>query len=686
MEFATVARLMRNEQQARAARDPADANGAVSGNGEILRLRPAFAGALLVLLVFLAYLPALQNGFIWDDDAHLTENPCIVGALGFKGIWTSSAATYYPLVLSSFWVQHAIWGLRPMPYHLVNIAFHATNAVLLWLVLRHLKVRGAWLGAAIWGLHPVLAESVAWVTELKNTQSCLFYLLAIWFFLKWRTAGALAGRPGTERHYFLAWFCAVLAILSKASTVMLPVVLGLVWWWNEGRWRWRNILRLAPFFLISAAASGWTVWEQQFHSGAAGPEWSQSRLERLVIAGKAVWFYLGKLLWPHPLIFIYPRWDINATHPTAYLPVLASGIVLFVLWRGRRGWAGPLFFAFVYFMVSLFPVLGFFNVYFFRYSFVSDHFQYLASPGPIALAAAGMATAFAFLNRSRFFLEPVLGGTLLLALGLLTWRHCGTFANPEILWQATLARNPACWMAHSNLGLLRKNQGRLDEAIEHYHQALRINPDAWDALNDLGAALVAQGRFDEAIECYRQSLRTDPTRFAVQNNLGHALAGEGRFEEAIECYRQALRLNPDYADALNNLGVALTSRGRLDEAIENYRRAIRLNPAFSGALNNLGVTLVNKGQLAEATGCYQQALRINPRDYNALNNLGVALASQGQFDEAIRSYRRALQIKPNDPRTMFNLSKTLAAKAQLDGATQSQPPASEVNSNKLDVH
>jgi protein O-mannosyl-transferase len=686
MEFATVAKLMRKEEQARGKRGPARANGVVSRNGAPLRSRPFFAGALLVLLVFLAYLPAMNNGFIWDDDAHLTENSCIIGPLGFREIWTSSAATYYPLVLSSFWVQHAIWGLNPLPYHLVNIALHAANVVLLWLVLRRMQVRGAWLGAAVWGLHPVLAESVAWVTELKNTQSCLFYLLAIWFFLKWRTAGNGAGRPGTERHYILALICAVLAILSKASTVMLPVVLGLVWWWNEGRWRWRNVFRLMPFLLISAAASGWTIWEQQFHSGATGPEWSQSRLERLVIAGKAVWFYLGKLLWPDPLIFIYPRWEINVAHSTAYLPVLALGIVLFLLWLGRRGWAGPVFFAFAYFVISLFPVLGFFNVYFFRYSFVSDHFQYLASLGPIALAVAGLITVLSRFSQSRSFLEPALGGTLLLALGLLTWRHCGKFANPEILWQTTLARNPACWMAHSNLGLLRKNQGRLDEAIEHYHQAIRLDPNAWDALNDLGAALVSQGRFEEGIECYRRALQIDPTRFAVQNNLGHALAGEGRFEEAIECYRQALRLNPNYSDALNNLGVALTSRGRLDEAIENYRRAIQINPAFSAALNNLGVTLVKKGEAAEATRYYRQALRINPDDYNALNNLGVALASQGQFDEAIRSYRRALQLKPNDPRTLFNLNKTLAAKEQLDGTIQNQQPASGGNSNKLDVH
>ena len=511
--------------------------------------RLAIPSALIVLFVFLAYLPALRGGFIWDDDAHLTANPCIVGPLGFREIWTSSAATYYPLVLSSFWVQHAIWGLNPLPYHLVNIAMHAACAVLLWLVLRCLKVRGAWFGAALWGLHPVQTESVAWITELKNTQSCLFYLLAIWFFLKWRTAGTFAGRKGTEWDYALALLCAVLAILSKASTVMLPVVLGLVWWWSDGRWCWRNIFRLVPFFIISAAASGWTIWEQQFHSGAVGPDWSQSRPERLVIAGKAVWFYLGKLLWPHPLIFIYPRWEIDASRPIAYLPVLALGVTLFLLWLNRRGRTGPVFFAFAYFVVSLFPVLGFFNIYFFRYSFVGDHFQYLASLGPLALAAAVITTALDLFKKGRSFLKPALCGTLLLVLGVLTWQQCGTFASMETLWRTTLARNPDCWMAHNNLGLLLKNQGHIEEAIEHYHQALHIDPNAWDALNDLGVALAAERRFDEAIKNYRKSLQIDPNRFAVQNNLGHALAAEGRFDEAIEDYRKAIQINPNFRRA-----------------------------------------------------------------------------------------------------------------------------------------
>lgn len=338
-------------------------------------------GALLIGAVLLAYWPVLHAGFIWDDDKHLTQNPCIAGPLGFAGIWTTAEATYYPLVLTTFWVEHALWGFEPAPYHLVNVLVHAGCAVVLWLVLARLRVPGAWLGAALWALHPVQVESVAWVTEMKNTQSGFFCLLAILFFLKWRES-----RGGWR--YALALLFAASAVLSKSSTVMLPVVLGLCWWWEDERWRWRHAAPLAPFLFISAAASVWTIWEQKFHAGALGTDWALTWPQRLIIAGRDVWFYLGKLAWPHPLVFIYPRWQIEASDPLAYVPALAAaGALAYIGWH-RNGRTRSLFFASTYFAISLFPVLGFFNVYYFRFSFVADHFQYLASMGPLALAGA----------------------------------------------------------------------------------------------------------------------------------------------------------------------------------------------------------------------------------------------------------------------------------------------------------
>ena len=273
--------------------------------------RECFWALLLVAFVLIAYLRVFRADYIWDDESHLTRNPCVIGPLGLKEIWTTAQAVYYPLVLTTFWTLHKFIGLNPFPYHLLNVLLHAVSAVLLWRILQLLKIRGAWLGAALWALHPVMVQSVAWITELKNTQSCVFYLLAILFFLKWNDQGGAVSRPPQRRTgdrrsfvFALSLLFFLLATLSKPSVVMLPFVLALCIWWMRGKARWRDVLTLTPFALISALASAWTIWEQKFHARAIGPDWTQIFPERLIIAGKAVWFYLGKLVWPHPLIFI----------------------------------------------------------------------------------------------------------------------------------------------------------------------------------------------------------------------------------------------------------------------------------------------------------------------------------------------------------------------------------------------
>ena len=552
-------------------------------------------GVILIALTIAAFGPALRAGFIWDDDQHLTANPCIVGPLGFKAIWTTRWAVYYPLVLTSFWLQHAIWGLNPLFFHLVNILMHAVNAILLWRLLVRLEVPGSWLGAALWALHPVQAESVAWITELKNTQSCFFYLLALLSFLKWRAVVGAEKKGTTFLDYLLAILFAALAILSKTSTVMLPVVLGLCWWWKEPNWRWRNILWLLPFLLISIEAGSWTVWEQKFHSGALGGEWSQSGLDRLATAGKAVWFYLGKLLWPHPLIFIYPRWRIDVSQAITWAPLIAAVLVWVLLWLGRndsRLRAG--FFAFSYFVVSLFPVLGFFNVYFFRYSFIGDHFQYLASMGILALVPAGLIWL-----PKQLRLVPMI---LLSALGVLTWQQTKIYRNQETLWQDTLAKNPSAWMAHSNLGNVLARQGKLPEAIQHFEQAIQLKPDDARAQNDLGSALVLQGKLPEAIQHYEQAIQIKPDSADFWYNLGLALARQGKRAEAVQQYERAVQLKPDDAEVLGTLAAAYAEEGRYVEAVEAANRAIeRANATNNSALVRTLQSLVTVYQ-ARAAG------------------------------------------------------------------------------------
>ena len=387
--------------------------------------RDWFWGLILVLAVILAYQPVWHAGFFWDDEPHVTANPCIVGPLGLKEIWTTNAADICPLVLTTFWAEHALWGLAPLPYHLVNVLMHGACAVVLWRVLRSLQVPGAWLGAALWALHPVQVESVAWITEMKNTQSGLFFLLSILFFLRWLKARDPERKntgAGLLTSYALTLIFAALAMASKSSTVILPVVLCLGAWWVEGRWHWRNLTRVAPVFLMSIAASALSIWTQKLQLAIGNdPQWVRTWPERLATAGDAVWFYLGKLLWPHPLIAIYPRWQIDAGQWVSYLPLLAVIIVLFILWLKRESWSRPWFFVFAYFLAALLPVLGLVDNFIFRFSLVFDHFQYLASIGPLALAGAGLARLADRVMPGRLWLQATLcAGLLLILLGRLS--------------------------------------------------------------------------------------------------------------------------------------------------------------------------------------------------------------------------------------------------------------------------
>src|SRR5205809_6055902 len=298
-------------------------------------------GFCLIGITLIAYGQTWHAGFIWDDESHLTQNPCIIGPLGLKEIWTSTQAVYYPLVLTTFWILHKFFGLNPSPYHMLNVLMHAGSAALLWRVLRQLNVRGAWLGAALWALHPVIVQSVAWVTELKNTQSCLFYLLSIFCFLNWEEKLRMRriSRIKVSLMFGLSLLCFVRATLSKPSVVMLPAVLALCVCWRRRRIQWRDAVALAPFVAISALASAWTIWQQKFHARAVGPDWAQSWPERLIIAGRAIWFYLANLFWPHPLIFIYPSWQLQPSQFTAYLPLLLGLMGLIALWflPGKAG-------------------------------------------------------------------------------------------------------------------------------------------------------------------------------------------------------------------------------------------------------------------------------------------------------------------------------------------------------------
>ncbi|HZE70695.1 MAG TPA: tetratricopeptide repeat protein, partial [Pyrinomonadaceae bacterium] len=615
---------------------------------------------------------------------------CVVGPFGLKEIWTTTRAVYYPLVLTTFWALHKLFGLSPLPYHLLNISFHVASAILLWRILQVLRIRGAWLSAALWALHPVMVQSVAWVTELKNTQSCVFYLLSILFFLKWEDQGGAISGPsqrwtGDRRSlvFALSLLFFLLATLSKTSVVMLPFVLALCVWWMRGRIRWRDTLALAPFALISVVASAWTIWEQRFHARAVGPDWVQTFPERLIIAGKAIWFYLGKLVWPHPLIFIYPRWDVDSSKIVAYLPLLAAIAGFVALWfiRPKRGRA--LFFAAAYYVVSLFPVLGFFSVYFFRYSFVSDHFQYLASMGPVALIGAGIAILLGRFcvtptdcvsdpdtvplsgssiatPRRRLVLSAGLCGILLVSIGFLTWWQTAEYRDLFALYTATLQKNPDCWMAHYNLGIVLSEQGEADQAIDHYRRAVALRPDYAEAHYNLGRLLVEHGQLTDAIAHYERAAAINPTDAEAQNNLGVTLFGIGRTDDAIAHYQNALEIRPDYGEASCNLANALIAKDDFDGAIARYKACLAAMPDQAEAQYNLASALLRKGRTDEAIVEYQKVLQVHPESADAHANLGIAWLAKGRVRDAMAEYTNALQISPENLAALSNLAWLLA--------------------------
>ena len=580
-------------------------------------------GWLLALAVVATYLPVWHAGFIWDDDGRIWNNPCVIGPLGLKEIWTTNAADICPLVVTAFWAEHALWGLAPLPYHLVNIALHAAGAVLLWRVLCSLHIPGAWLGAALWAVHPVQVETVAWVTEQKNTQSGVLYLLSILFFIR----GLRDGAP--KWTYASTLLFAALALASKSSTVVLPLALGLCAWWIEGRWRWRNVVKLAPVAVMAIFPVLLTLWTQKFQfQGPESQQFARSFPERLATAGDAVWFYLGKLVWPHPLIFIYPRWQINAASPISYLPLLAVIAVAALLWIQCDTWARPYFFAFAYFVGALLPVLGLVDGYFWRYSLVGDHFQYLASMGPLALAGAGLHRFASLYLKPMHAMQAGLFAALLVILSVVSWQRTAAYQSIDALWSDTLAQNPACWMAYNNLGLAYYDRGQLDDAAQQFRKALEINVHLAEPHNNLGNILVRKYQIQLAIVEYQSALDIDPYYSRAQNNLGNALLQTGQVDGAIAHYKRALEINPRYVDADNDLGYALSQKGALSEAVTAYDQALQIAPADTRAHDGLGNALNQSGKVDDAIAQYQTALRLDPSYLEAHNDLGVTLTAE----------------------------------------------------------
>ena len=601
------------------------------------------ASPWLALIIFIAattiaYFPALHGGPIWDDDAYITR-PELRSLHGLGRIWTHSEETqqYYPLVYSAFWLEHKIWGDATFPYHLLNVVLHAISAVLLLRILQRLNIPGAWFIAGIFALHPVQVESVAWISEQKNTLSGVFFLAALLAYLRF-------DETRKRSLYFLALVLFVLGLLCKTVIVTLPAVLLVVFWWRRGRLSLkRDVLPLTPFFVIGIAVGIFTAWLERTWIGAQGADFNFSFIERCLIAGRAFWFYLSKLFWPRDLIFIYPRWEISQSVWWQYLFPLAALILLAVAWIGRGKVRAPLA-GLLLFAGMLFPALGFLNVYPFVYSFVADHFQYLASIGIFALVGAGLTLLFNRWGNQHRQTGVTISLLFLALLGGLTYRQSRMYASPETLYRTTLEKNPGCWMAHDNLGVLLVEQGHIDEAIDHYRESLKLRPNNPRSHYDLAIALRREGETEDAIRHYKEALRVRPNYEKAHNNLGNLLLQTGQVDEAITHLRSALEIDPDYPEALNNLGNALVQKEQVDEAILQYKMALQIRPEYREAHFNLGGALVKAGRLDEGISNYREALKAGSNPPEAYLSFGDALRRKGLIAEALAQFQIALRL------------------------------------------
>jgi tetratricopeptide (TPR) repeat protein len=624
------------------------------------RNRAWLLGLLLVAATLLAYQPAWQAGFIWDDDEYVTDNPLLTAPDGLRRIWFSldSPSQYFPLTYTVFRIERSLWGLDSAGYHWVNILLHAANALLVWRLLRRLSVPGAWLAAAIFALHPVQVESVAWVTELKNVLSLFFFLLAV---LAW--VEFVEDRPKPWwRFYGLALMSCALALFSKTTACTLPAALLLILWLKGKPITRYRLVQIVPFIGLGAGMGLVTVWWERFHQEVRENFLGLGLLDRLLVASHAVWFYAGKLIWPANLTFMYPHWTIHPADPLAYGWLLACAGACAAIYFTRRFFGRSVETAALFYVATLSPLLGFIMLYTFYYSFVADHYQYVACIGPIALAAAGMTAALGWLEKRNLFLKPAFVGTVLLLLGLLTWRQSLMYADAETLWRTTISRNPDAWMAYDNLGIILSRKGEVDGAMALFQKTLAIRPDDALARNNLGLVLCQKGRMDDGIIEFQKALSILPNNAVFRNNLGKAFLAKGRQREAMIQFQKVLENNPLNPKANYYVGIVLFQMGRVDEAMARFQKALESQPDFADAWDSLDHTAwllatspeasIRNGPKALALA--RQLARLS-RGNNPviLDTLAAAYAETGQFSEAADAVQRALALALSQNKTVL---------------------------------
>ena len=563
------------------------------------RLRFAAGTAALVVALLLVYLPALHGGPVWDDDYMLTGNPAMTEAHGLWRIWfdLSAVQVYYPLTLTALWLECRLFGLHHLTgYHVVNVLLHAANAIVLWRLLRRLAVPGAFAAAALWALHPVGVESVAWITEHKNTLSGLLYLTSMWALLRYYR---IIEPAGGGLSYLIALLTFALALAAKTTAVTLPAAALLIVWWKRGRLRSGDLWAAAPFVGVAAVAGAITQHVETHITGTWDPTWSLSPPQQVLVAGRALWFYAAKLAWPARLSFFYPRWHVDPAVAWQWAYPLAAAAVIGTLWATRRRLGrGPLV-GVLFFAGTLVPALGFFHVLFQRYSFVADHLQYLAGVGLIVIASAAVARAPVptRVQHAGFVVVAV-------ALAAVTASSARRFASDAAVWKSALDLDPSNPSVNLNYASALILEGQYDAAEAPLRRAAENPAFAGRVWDNLG--VVAQARAEARGPDWKQ-----------------------QYAQALEDDRRSVALEPDDPRSHYHYGTMLLVTGDLPAAADQLRTAIALRPDWAGAHDTLGVCLLHLGRPAEAAAEFRVAGQIDPTLPLLQHHLAEAAAAGG---------------------------------------------------------
>jgi protein O-mannosyl-transferase len=609
--------------------------------------------AIVLATALWIYVPVLRGAWLSDDLPLFVSNPLFHIKNGLWYIWLGSYQdNEWPLTWTLVWLISQVFGLEPLTFHPCNLILHGCDAFLLWFLLARLGLKQAWLGALIFIVHPMMVETVAWMSEIKNTFSLLFYLLAL---LSWMD---LEEGKGKFRYLF-AFLFYLAALLSKSSVVMLPFVLLLFSWWKHGRVRLIDFGRILPFLCIGTILSDWAAHDQGLALADSAVK-SRGFLTRIGQSGESVFFYLGRFFWPVGNMPIFPKWQIEPPRLWQLLtPVWLCLAGLFLLICHRQNWSRHCLLGFGFFLLNLAPVVGMANIVYYHVSWVADHLAYLPSLGLIGLSVAGFELIIDHqTNWGRYFTYTVVfslaSWCLFVSHGYaLMWR------NEFVLWDYAFKLNPASITTRRLHAEALVNVGRYQESVPELRMVLKDHPEEYEAQQFLAEALSnLPNATDETMAEYQKLVSRPDAAAEDFCKFGMFLTRLGRTGDAIEKYRLAIKLNPNYADAHGDLGFALMNLpGHETEAFAEYATALQLDPTDPLVHNNLGYAyLLTPGKLDAARSELELAIKYRPNFGLAYNNLGNVWAKQGSWDNAIDEYQAAAKIDPNDPMAHRNLA------------------------------